>query len=82
VRLDLIPPKAIFGLGEVLTFGLSKGYGENSWKNVDPKRYKAAAMRHWFAYMDGQKLDPESGKHHLYHAICCMMFIILIEEKK
>jgi len=24
---------------------------------------------------DGEQLDPESGIHHLAHAMCCLMFL-------
>jgi hypothetical protein len=23
----------------------------------------------------GEQIDPESGKHHLAHALCCLMFL-------
>ena len=35
------------------------------------KQLAAAAIRHWLAVMDGEDLDPESGFHHVEHAMCC-----------
>ncbi len=34
--------------------------------------YIAAAMRHIFAYMDGQDEDEETGHPHIAHAIACL----------
>ena len=44
-RLDLVPPEIIEAVGIVMTHGLEK-YGEGSYKNVEPKRYRSALMRH------------------------------------
>jgi hypothetical protein len=66
-RMDLIPPSWVIKDGEVLTFGQSKGYKENSWRQVDPKRYRAALLRHLFAYLEGNITDRESGLEHLAH---------------
>ena len=75
-RLDLIEPEFIEGVGEILTFGAEK-YAPNSWQNVEDaqNRYYGAAMRHLLAYRKGEKVDPESGKSHLYHVACNMMFL-------
>lgn len=75
-RLDLVEPEFIEGIGEILTFGAGK-YGPNSWQNVEDgcNRYYAAALRHLLAYRKGEKTDPESGKSHLYHVACNMMFL-------
>ncbi len=27
------------------------------------------------ARKEGEQVDPESGKHHLAHALCCLMFL-------
>lgn len=80
-RLDLVEPSFIEGVGEVLTFGAQK-YGPDSWQNVEDgvDRYYAAALRHLLAYRKGEKMDPESGKSHLYHVACNMMFLAYWEE--
>lgn len=82
-RLDLIEPEFIEGIGEVLTFGAEK-YEPNSWQNVEDgiNRYYGAAMRHLLAWRRGEKIDPESGKNHLYHVACNMMFLAHFEGDK
>lgn len=73
-RVDLIDPRFLLELGEVLGFGAEK-YGENNWQAIEPKRYKAAALRHMCQYCAGEKVDKESGKSHLVHAACNLMFL-------
>ena len=80
IRPDLIPVSAIEGLAEVLTFGLQK-YSEDSWRKVDPKRYKAALLRHIIEYLKDNKLDDESGLHHLKHALCNCAFLLEMDNK-
>lgn len=60
----------------VLTFGAYK-YSRDNWRKVDNLqiRYYDALLRHVDAYRGGETHDPESGFHHLAHAICCIMFM-------
>jgi hypothetical protein len=39
------------------------------------RRYFDAMQRHMWAWKEGEVNDPESGKHHLAHAMCCLMFL-------
>ena len=79
-RMDLLPPKAIVEVAKVLGFGAEK-YGPENWRLLDnlQGRYTAGALRHIFAHMDGEELDPESGTSHLAHALCCLLFKLEIE---
>jgi hypothetical protein len=54
---------------------------DNNWRLVDKarSRYLAAARRHMAAYNLDESRDPESGLHHLAHAICCLNFILELE---
>lgn len=79
-RLDLLPPKAIVALGEVLTYGAYK-YADNSWQEVEPHRYEAALLRHLMAYKMGEKLDVESGLSHLAHVLCNAAFLVALEAE-
>ena len=63
--MDLVPPDWFISDAEVLTFGINKGYNEDSWKQVDIGRYKASALRHLFAFLSGEEIDEESGLRHL-----------------
>mgnify|MGYP003344596328 FL=1 len=76
LEYGLLPPKALEATVEILTFGAQK-YARDNWKYVDDskRRYFDALQRHVWAWKQGEKLDPESGKHHLAHAMCCLMFL-------
>jgi hypothetical protein len=63
-RLSLIDPQFIISLGDILTFGAQK-YSVDNWKLcTDVSRYKDALLRHTYAYLGGEILDPESGLPH------------------
>lgn len=74
-RYDLVPPLSLEAVVRVLTYGAKK-YAPGNWRLVPDarSRYFAAAMRHTWAWWRGEPCDPESGEHHLAHAICCLMF--------
>ena len=79
-KMNLLPPKAILEVAKVLTFGAEK-YGAENWKELEDlqNRYTAGALRHIFAHMDGEQLDPETGLSHMAHALCCLLFKLEIE---
>ena len=79
-RMNLLPPKAIIEVSKVLTFGAEK-YDAENWRKLDDlqNRYTAGALRHIFAHMDGEQLDPETKLSHLAHALCCLLFKLEIE---
>ena len=79
-RMNLLPPKAIVEVSKVLTFGAEK-YDAENWRKLDDlqNRYTAGALRHIFAHMDGEQLDPETNLSHLAHALCCLLFKLEIE---
>lgn len=73
--LNLIDPDAIEGLAAVLQFGAKK-YAAHNWRQgFKYSRLLAAMLRHIFAIMRGQYLDPESGLPHIDHVGCCWMFL-------
>jgi hypothetical protein len=63
---------------EILTFGAEKYPTADNWKYVDDarNRYFSALMRHLTAWFNGERLDTESGKSHLAHAGCCLLFLM------
>lgn len=79
-KMHLLPPKALTEVAKVLTFGAQK-YDEENWRKLDNlhNRYSSGALRHIFAHIDDEELDPESGLSHLAHAVCCLMFKLEIE---
>lgn len=59
-------------VSRVRMFGSNK-YSRNNWKNgFKATRSLAAALRHIYAYLNGEDNDPESGLSHLGHAICSL----------
>jgi len=73
---ELLPPRALMSVAEVLAHGAQKYEAEN-WKKVDKiRRYYGAALRHLFAWAQREDLDPDSGLPHLSHAACCILFIL------
>lgn len=76
----LVPYGALNKVVRVLDFGAQK-YGAENWRQVDGWRWRYfnAAMRHTTAWFCGERRDPESGLHHLAHAVCCGLFIVAME---
>lgn len=82
VRMDLLPPELLFGVAKVLEFGANK-YAERNWeKGMDWGRIFGALMRHMWAWWKGEKVDPETGYSHLWHAATNIAFLIAYEERK
>ena len=80
---DLLPYEAVEEVVKVMTYGANK-YEPHGWKTVPDadNRYFAALMRHLVAHKKGEKIDPESGKLHLSHAACNMLFMLAVELSK
>jgi hypothetical protein len=80
IRLDLVPPELMIAVGTILSFGADK-YGDNNWRGgLNYSRIVGALLRHLVAYQMGEKIDPESGKPHLWHAACNLAFLITFES--
>ena len=79
-RLDLVPPEIIEAVGTVMTHGAEK-YGEGSYRQVEPKRYRAALMRHICKWMkDPHGTDEDSGLPHLWHIACNVAFLLELDK--
>ena len=79
--ISLIEPKFIEGLAEVMTQGATK-YGRDNWQECkEPHRYLDALLRHTLKYWDGEKVDTESGKSHLYHIAFNAMALDYLDNK-
>lgn len=92
VRLELIPPELLFAVGTILTSGAKK-YADRNWEaGMSWGRVFGALMRHLWAWWAGKApttksflfgdLDGETGRSHLWHAGCCIAFLIAYEERR
>lgn len=83
LRVDLIPTQLTESVAKVLTFGAKK-YSPNNWKGFTKEQQDeilGSLLRHILEYQKGNKIDSESGLHHLAHAACNIAFILYFEEK-
>ncbi|GAA5786123.1 dATP/dGTP diphosphohydrolase domain-containing protein [Chitiniphilus shinanonensis] len=73
--MSLLDRTALEQTAQVLAFGASK-YSAHNWRGgFKHTRLTDSALRHIFAWLDGEDLDPESGLSHIAHAQCCLMFL-------
>jgi hypothetical protein len=85
LRWSLLPIRELEQVVEILEFGAKK-YAPENWKKValgkdGADRYFNGCIRHLVAVRKGQALDEESHKHHLAHAICCLLFWFWLENE-
>lgn len=80
-RWGLLPFRELKEVVDILTFGAEK-YAENNWQKVRPtSRYIDATFRHFTAWCQGEKKDPESGKSHLAHVVCNILFLMWFDNE-
>lgn len=81
LRWSLLPDGVVREVVKVLEFGAKK-YQVDNWQKVpEPRtRYYDALIRHVEAWWLGERKDPESGCHHLAHAVCCGFFLMWFDE--
>lgn len=82
VRMDLLPPEAVYAVADILTIGAKK-YAARNWEmGMDWSRPFAGCMRHLWAWWRGENTDPDTGRSHLWHAACNIFFLIAYEARK
>ena len=75
IAWELMDFKSLEPLIEVLMFGATK-YSKDNWKKGQPiTELLGSLFRHIIAFQNGETLDKESGKSHIGHAMCNLMFI-------
>lgn len=80
--LGMISREALEQEALVLAFGAEK-YGRDNWrKGMDFSRLADAALRHVYAFLDGEDADKETGLSHLAHARCCLAFLLEYQGKR
>ena len=81
LRYDLLPPDALAEVVQIFTDGAAK-YGDRNWEQgMSWSRPFAAAMRHLWAWWKGEDTDPESGRPHLAHAACNVLFLLAYQRR-
>ena len=81
-RCDLVPGEIIEAIGAVRTYGVQKYGKEYSYRQVEPKRYRAALMRHICAWLRNPfGVDEESGLPHLWHVACNVAFLLELDKE-
>jgi hypothetical protein len=75
----LMPWDAVRAILKVLWFGARK-YDERNWeKGMNWSRPFDAMQRHMTVWWEGEATDSETGYSHLWHAGCCILFLIAYE---
>lgn len=82
VRMELLPPEMLSATAAVLTFGAKK-YEDRNWeKGMKWSRVYGALLRHLNAWWGGERTDLETGMSHLWHASCCIAFLVAYEQRQ
>jgi hypothetical protein len=75
----LAPWESFRAIVIIMAFGAKK-YGDRNWEaGMDWSRLYSATLRHITAWWMGEAADPETGYSHLWHAGCCICFLIAYE---
>jgi len=92
VRIELVPSEIIYAIAKILTFGAQK-YDDRNWElGMKWSRVFGACMRHMWCWWAGKgpttknfvfgETDEETGYSHLWHAACCIAFLVTYEERQ
>ena len=75
----LAPWDAFRAIVKVLAYGAKK-YRDRGWEEgMAWSRCYSSLMRHMTAWWEGDPADLETGYSHLWHAGCCIVFLIAYE---
>jgi hypothetical protein len=81
---SLMPFECVEEINKVLDFGAKK-YAAHNWRTGSGFSYTrviSSLLRHTFAWIRGEDLDPESGLSHLSHMGCNVIFLIYYNKHK
>lgn len=75
LRWSLVDYEALEPMVRVLEFGADK-YAPDNWKKgMSYRSTSESLLRHMYAFMNGEDIDPESGISHIGHVLCNAMFL-------
>jgi hypothetical protein len=80
----LIAPEMQTALASVLAYGQQK-YGARNWEQSGGMAWSrcfSACLRHLWSWWSKSGPDDETGMSHLWHAACCIMFLIAYEARQ
>lgn len=71
-----LPAAPLAEVGVAMLFGALK-YGRHNWRDAGVRSsvYYDAALRHLFAWWEGEETAADSGVHHLAHAIAGLLIL-------
>lgn len=82
LKWSLVDFKSLEPMVKVLEFGATK-YAKDNWKKGMPvSEVMESLLRHCFAMLAGEEIDPESGEQHIGHIQCNAMFISYMMNEK
>ena len=82
LKWSLVDFEALTPMVRGLEFGAKK-YGVNNWKKGLPTTEVCESLlRHTFAYLSGEDIDPESGLPHIAHIQDNALFLGYMDMKK
>jgi hypothetical protein len=83
-RYDLLPREFLDGTAQILAYGANKYSARNWEQGMNWSRPFGAMMRHLWAWWSPFEpdTDEETGKSHLWHAACCLAFLMAYEQRK
>ncbi len=76
---QLVPWDAVREVTKILLFGMKK-YEKRNWeRGMDWDRLFRATINHLTAWFGREDNDLETGRSHLAHAACCVLFLLAYE---
>jgi hypothetical protein len=77
VRMECLITSVLASEANVLAHGADK-YGARNWRKDEilASTYEGAMMRHLFAWINGEDIDPDSGEPHLSHLRACAAVVM------
>lgn len=77
IRMECLATSVLASEARVLAHGADK-YGARNWRKDEilASTYEGAMMRHLFAWINGEDLDPDSGEPHLSHLRACAAVVM------
>lgn len=80
-RISLVPPGIVWAIARVREYGANKYGKKESWRDVEPERYRDALLRHVLLWMeDPHGKDAESGLPHIEHIACNVAFLLEVDR--